>query len=125
MLAQSSRSVTRRGWWPSNRSMVKLSGRLMRRRVAVRLALTLALAGCATDSSGPIADSSGSGPVSQAGEPKPSGSTSTAALVGAALFVDPASRARQTADAWRATRPADAAQMDKIAAAPQAQWFGN
>jgi endoglucanase len=42
----------------------------------------------------------------------------------ARLYVDPDSHAREQADAWRATRPADAAQMDKIAAQPQAIWFG-
>lgn len=46
-------------------------------------------------------------------------------LVGAPLYVDPNSSARATADAWRTSRPADAAQMDKIASAPQAVWFGN
>jgi len=40
------------------------------------------------------------------------------------FYVDPASPAQRTADAWRASRPADAAQMDKIAGAPQADWFG-
>jgi endoglucanase len=42
----------------------------------------------------------------------------------ARLFVDPNSNARRQASAWRSTRPADAAQMDKIAAQPQADWFG-
>jgi endoglucanase len=52
--------------------------------------------------------------------------TATAAsLVGATLYVSPASNARSTADSWRATRPADAAQLDKIAAQPQARWFGD
>jgi endoglucanase len=39
------------------------------------------------------------------------------------LWIDPNSRARQQADAWRSSRPADAAQMDKVAAQPQAVWF--
>lgn len=43
---------------------------------------------------------------------------------GARLFVDPASAAKRQADAWRRTRPADAALMDKIAAQPLAQWMG-
>ncbi|HVX41901.1 MAG TPA: glycoside hydrolase family 6 protein [Gemmatimonadaceae bacterium] len=47
------------------------------------------------------------------------------ALVGAQLFVDPSSSAHVTADAWRTSRPTDAAQMDKIANEPQAVWFGN
>jgi endoglucanase len=43
---------------------------------------------------------------------------------GARLYVDPASAAKRQADAWRRTRPADAALMDKIAAQPLAQWLG-
>ena len=39
--------------------------------------------------------------------------------------VDANSNARRTATAWRATRPADAALMDKIAAQPQVRWFGD
>ena len=43
---------------------------------------------------------------------------------GAKLYVDPASQAKRQADAWRRSRPADAALMDKIAAQPLAQWLG-
>jgi endoglucanase len=43
---------------------------------------------------------------------------------GAKLFVDPASSAKRQADAWRKTRPADAALMDRIASQPLAQWMG-
>lgn len=46
-------------------------------------------------------------------------------LAGAKLYVDPDSNARRTADSWRASRPLDAAQMDKIAARSQADWFGD
>ena len=46
-------------------------------------------------------------------------------MTGATFYVDPSSKARRTADEWRATRPADAAQLDKIAAQPIARWFGN
>jgi endoglucanase len=45
-------------------------------------------------------------------------------FAGRRFYVDPDSAARRQADAWRATRPADAAQLDKIAAQPQADWFG-
>ena len=45
-------------------------------------------------------------------------------ISGAVFYVNPSSNAKTTADSWRATRPADAAQMDKIAAGSQAQWFG-
>jgi cellulase/cellobiase CelA1 len=46
-------------------------------------------------------------------------------FAGAKWFIDPNSNARMQADAWRLSRPADAAQMDKIAAQPQADWFGD
>jgi endoglucanase len=45
-------------------------------------------------------------------------------FAGTAFYVDPDNAARRQADAWRVTRPADAAQLDKIAAQPQAAWFG-
>ncbi|HYZ92554.1 MAG TPA: glycoside hydrolase family 6 protein [Actinomycetota bacterium] len=41
------------------------------------------------------------------------------------MYVDPNSNAKQQADAWRSSRPDDAAQMDKIAGQPQAFWFGD
>jgi endoglucanase len=41
------------------------------------------------------------------------------------FYIDQASKARKTADAWRATRPADAEQMEKIASEPMAKWFGS
>jgi endoglucanase len=44
---------------------------------------------------------------------------------GVRFYVDPWSNARQQADAWRATRPADATTMDKIAAQSQADWLGD
>ena len=51
-------------------------------------------------------------------------STAAAPLAGRRLWVAPDGPARAQADAWRSSRPADAAQMDKIAAQPQADWFG-
>ena len=45
-------------------------------------------------------------------------------LTGGKLYVDPDSKAGAQAEKWRASRPEDAAQMDKIAAQPQAQWIG-
>jgi endoglucanase len=53
------------------------------------------------------------------GAPTPTG------LGGVKWYVDPNSNAKRQADAWRQSRPADAAQMDKIAAQPQADWFGD
>jgi hypothetical protein len=51
--------------------------------------------------------------------------TVAAPFSAAAWYVDPSSNAKRQADAWRSARPADAAQMDKIAAQPQADWFGD
>lgn len=45
-------------------------------------------------------------------------------VAGAAFYVDPASAARRQADAWRASRPGDAALIERIASQPQAVWFG-
>jgi endoglucanase len=44
-------------------------------------------------------------------------------IAGGSFWVNPVSNAGLTADSWRATRPDDAAQIDKIASHPQAQWF--
>lgn len=51
--------------------------------------------------------------------------TSSNPFAGAKWFTDPDSNARRQATAWRLSRPADAAQMDKIASQPQADWFGD
>ena len=51
-------------------------------------------------------------------------STAAAPFSGKRFYVAPDSPARKQADAWRSTRPADAAQMDKIAAQPVAYWVG-
>jgi len=45
-------------------------------------------------------------------------------ISGVSFWVDPSSSAKLQADAWRTSRPADAAQMDKIARGSQALWFG-
>ena len=54
--------------------------------------------------------------------------TATAAVgnpfAGATLYVDPDAPAAVQARAWRSTRPADAAQLDKIAQTAQAEWIG-
>ncbi len=47
------------------------------------------------------------------------------ALSGATFWSDPYSNAKATANAWRTARPADAAQMDKLGAAPSARWIGD
>lgn len=45
-------------------------------------------------------------------------------LRGQRLYVNPDSPARRQAEAWRRTRPADAAHMQRMAAQPQAIWLG-
>lgn len=52
-------------------------------------------------------------------------SNSSNPLASFTFYIDQASKARRTADEWRASRPADAAQMDKIASQPMAKWFGS
>lgn len=84
------------------------------------LALAAACSGdAATGVATTPADAGATVPVATAATP------TTTALAGAGLWVNPSSAAKQTADAWRASRPADAAQLDKIAAQPQVQWLGN
>lgn len=58
--------------------------------------------------------------------PDPSSPTPTSSpIAGATFCVNPFSNARQTANAWRTSRPADALQMDKVASQAQARWIGN
>ena len=59
--------------------------------------------------------------------PPPPGPTPTAGnpLLGVAFYLEPNNRARTQADSWLASRPLDAAQMEKIAARPQAKWLGS
>ncbi|HET9426502.1 MAG TPA: glycoside hydrolase family 6 protein [Gemmatimonadaceae bacterium] len=78
-------------------------------------ALATALVACQSDLS--------TAPVNP-GETLPP-SSSANPLASFTFYIDQASKARQTADAWRATRPADAIQMDKIASQPMARWFGS
>jgi endoglucanase len=54
----------------------------------------------------------------------PSRSAAQDVLRGGKLWVDPASPARKQADAWRRSRPADAAYMRTMADQPQAIWLG-
>jgi endoglucanase len=44
-------------------------------------------------------------------------------FAGFALYVEPTGYAQSTADSWRASRPADASLMDRIARTAQAVWF--
>jgi endoglucanase len=46
-------------------------------------------------------------------------------IAGVRLFVSPDSPAKRQADAWRKSRPSDAALMQRIAEQPVARWMGN
>jgi endoglucanase len=63
-------------------------------------------------------------PVDSTHEPVPPVS-SVNPLASFTFYIDQASKARKTANDWRASRPADAAQMEKIASQPMAKWFGS
>lgn len=115
--------------------MPRISTRLPRRAALLFVAINMTLAAACSDTSGsPVAPAfptgtSTAGPDTSRATPAPvppvAPVSSASALAGATLWVDPQSRAAATASSWRASRPADAAQLDKIAAQPQAQWFGN
>jgi len=91
------------------------------------LVLALAASACSDATTAPVRNTA---PVST-GDTTPAAPLGTpsvsppSVLAGATLWIDPSSTARATANSWRATRPADAAQLDKIAAQPQAIWFGD
>ena len=46
-------------------------------------------------------------------------------FAGQTLYVDPQTNAARQASSWRSSRPADAAQIDKIASHARAAWFGD
>ena len=91
------------------------SGRSLPTLIAV---LSLTVGAACSDVTGPLDAQN----VELAGSPV--GTNSANPLNGMFFFVDAQSNARQTADAWRSSRPGDAAMMEKIASAPQAYWFG-
>lgn len=101
----------------------------------VPLAFLVCLAAACSDGD-IISPETGSETKSTPGSTPPSDTTRTPAPVptpapgaranpfaGVSLYVDPQSRAARQADAWRSTRPGDAAELEKIAARPQADWF--
>nr|AHL27895.1 cellulase [uncultured bacterium] len=60
-------------------------------------------------------------PAEQAPEPTPSGNP----LAGKKLYVNPNSDGRRQAEAWRSSRPADAAIMEKLGNVAIGSWFGD
>ena len=104
-------------------------------RYALAFVAVAALAACAGDATSPEATNMNyhskkyqpPPPPSPAPSPDPTPAplpVGANPILGAAFWVDPSSNAQRTADLWRSTSPADAAQMDKIAQHSQAQWFG-
>ena len=98
-------------------------------RFAATAALLLFAAACSDDGiTGPSADDAGA----LAARKKPRSDTTTTVnppsttnpFAGATFYVDPYSNARNQVKEWETTRPADAAQMEKIASQSQAKWFG-
>lgn len=86
------------------------------------VALSVALTACSDAGSNALATDN----ADRAPSTLPSGiPAAPSALVGAKLYVDPSSPARRQIDAWRASRPGDAAQLEKIASQPQAMWLGD
>lgn len=55
--------------------------------------------------------------------PSPVPGSSSNPFANTAFYVDPNSTSKQAANAWRSSRPADAAQLDKIADRPRANWL--
>jgi endoglucanase len=69
----------------------------------------------------PAAAGAGGAPPRTPKAPAPGGNP----FAGAAFYVDNESSARHQADAWRATRPDDAAAIERIASQPKADWIGD
>lgn len=96
--------------------------------VAILLAITAACSSDGTSIVSPVkltpdTLTTASAPTQQPSTPTPPASSNF--LTGATFWADPSSSARTTATAWRTSRPADAAQMDKIASQGIAKWIGN
>lgn len=100
------------------------------------LVATLFAAACSGDgSTGPTADASAIANKQSAKKDTTSTVTSTPAPTAPTVptttsgdnvfWVNPFSSAKSQADAWRTSRPADAAQMDKLASKAVASWFGD
>src|SRR3954452_740059 len=90
--------------------------------VALPVAISFGLGACSDAATAPGAVTTTGAAVTPTA---PIPSSGASALAGATLWVDPASSAVVTAESWRASRPDDAMQLDKIAAQPRALWFGD
>jgi endoglucanase len=67
----------------------------------------------------------GSGSTSDPTASTPSPAPTTPTVANGSFYVDPSSDASKQAAAWSASRPADASQMQKLAARAVAKWFGD
>ena len=106
---------------PSFASALSRPGRLL--IASTLIALSTA---CSGDSTGIVAPSATeSAPAELKFRPPPAVAPTSGSIAGATFWANPWSNAQATADAWRATRPADALQMDKIAREGMAKWIGN
>jgi endoglucanase len=120
------------------RGRLVASTEVVRRRAGAILFVAVAMfvAACADSVTGPLTPSEaleakgGTKGKPKPGDPvspppeEPTPSPSANPIAGLTFYVDPNSNARKQADEWRSSRPDDAAQMDKIAAQPQAKWLG-
>lgn len=97
------------------------SSRLLTRVMFGLVAVTTACQDAIAPSSASLETDPAVAPVGGTDVPTPGANP----LLGSALWVPSISRPRLTAEEWRTSRPTDAAVMDKIAAQPVAQWFGD
>ena len=105
------------------------TGAMRRTQIAVFMAASIVIAACSgdriTDPLSPDASADAKRLPKGKTEPAPTAPGSANPLAGVAFYLDPNSNARKQADAWLSSRPLDAAEMEKIAARPQAKWLGS
>jgi len=99
------------------------------------IALVAGIAACSGDSAtAPTPDAGVNTSKAAPGSPKtdsaksspsPTPTPAPTSSAGSVFWVDPSNSASVQANAWRASRPADAAQMDKLASKALAKWFGD
>lgn len=92
------------------------------RQVMIGALAVAGLSACGGDAGGVAGPGSTGGTVGSGGS-SATPSTGPNPFAGQTFYVNPNSDARKTANDWRATRPADADQMEKIAVRSHARWF--
>jgi endoglucanase len=107
-------TVRKWGWASSNTAVATVTSRgLVTARAAGEATVTVSADGVTARA------------TIRVGVAEPGAVPSSSPFSGARFYVDPNSNARKQADAWYATRPADAQEMEKIARGSQADWFGD